>query len=106
MQLQDKNSNTLFKQFKNILTTGVFSLPAVLLALLLNLLDAMSYGIILFPTSSNAIPESATQAGISMFLASTFISQLVYTLGGSAFKGAVGSMMIEIMPFLHIMYVY
>lgn len=29
---------------------------------------------------------------------------MVYTLGGSAFKGAVGSMMIEVIPFLHIMF--
>ncbi|KND02916.1 uncharacterized protein SPPG_01997 [Spizellomyces punctatus DAOM BR117] len=79
------------------------ALPAVVLALILNLLDAMSYGIIIFPSSDEHMPDTAIQAGISMFLTSTLISQLVYTLGGSAFKGAVGSMMIEVMPFLHIM---
>ncbi|KAJ3203491.1 hypothetical protein HDU67_010150, partial [Dinochytrium kinnereticum] len=80
------------------------SLPAVVLGLILNLLDALSYGIIIFPTTSHSIPiHSATQSGISMFLASTVISQIVFALGGSAFKGANGSMMIEVMPFLHIM---
>ncbi|KAI8823013.1 sulfate transporter family-domain-containing protein [Fimicolochytrium jonesii] len=78
------------------------TMPAVVLALILNLLDAMSYGIIIFPSADGYIPDTAIQSGISMFLASTVISQLVYTLGGSAFKGAVGSMMIEVMPFLHI----
>ncbi|KAJ3151683.1 hypothetical protein HDU89_001731 [Geranomyces variabilis] len=80
----------------------VATLPAVLLALILNVLDAMSYGIIIFPAELAFIPETAVTSGISMFLASTVISQLVYTLGGSAFTGAVGSMMIEVMPFLHI----
>ncbi|KAI9106194.1 sulfate transporter family-domain-containing protein [Phlyctochytrium arcticum] len=84
------------------LTYTITLSPAVMLALILNLLDAMSYGIIIFPSGDENIPDTAQQAGISMFLASTVISQLVYTLGGSAFKGAVGSMMIEVMPFLHI----
>lgn len=78
------------------------SLPAVFLAVMLNLLDAMSYGIIIFPPSDVHMPASSVQGGISMFLASTLISQLIFSGGGSAFKGAVGSMMIEVMPFLHI----
>ncbi|KAJ3196507.1 hypothetical protein HK101_008690 [Irineochytrium annulatum] len=79
------------------------SLPAVVLGLILNLLDALSYGIIIFPNSGFSIPASATQAGISMFLASTVVCQVVFALGGSSFKGANGSMMIEVMPFLYIM---
>jgi SulP family sulfate permease len=34
--------------------------------------------------------------GVSMFFISTIASQLVYTLGGSGFAGANGSMMIEV----------
>ena len=34
---------------------------------------------------------------------STVISQLVYTFGGSAFPGATSSMIIEVIPFFHIM---
>jgi SulP family sulfate permease len=34
--------------------------------------------------------------GVSMFFISTIVSQLVYTLGGSGFAGANGSMMIEV----------
>jgi MFS superfamily sulfate permease-like transporter len=85
------------------MTTAFYSLPAVFLAVMLTLLDALSYGIIIFPHSDSHIPMTGPQAGISMFLVSTIISQLVFTFGGSAFKGAIGSMMIEVMPFLHIM---
>ncbi|RUS27491.1 sulfate transporter family protein [Jimgerdemannia flammicorona] len=76
-------------------------LPAVVLGLLLNLLDAISYGLITFPLN---IPIFATFGpdGISMFLVSCIASQLVYSLGGSVFKGGNGSMMIEVVPFLHI----
>lgn len=38
-----------------------------------------------------------------MFLASSAISQFVYSLGGSGFLGVNGSMMIEVMPFLHML---
>jgi SulP family sulfate permease len=34
--------------------------------------------------------------GVSMFFLSTIIAQLVFTLGGSGFAGANGSMMIEV----------
>jgi hypothetical protein len=78
------------------LYAGVSAIPAVILGLILNLLDALSYGIIIFPTSNELFPPSAAQAGISMFLASTIISQVVFALGGSGFKGANGSMMIEV----------
>jgi SulP family sulfate permease len=34
--------------------------------------------------------------GVSMFFVSAIVAQLVYTLGGSGFAGANGSMMIEV----------
>ncbi|VEU20204.1 DEKNAAC100926 [Brettanomyces naardenensis] len=39
--------------------------------------------------------------GLSMFYVSTIVSQLVYSLGGSAFKAGIGSEMIEVTPFFH-----
>jgi hypothetical protein len=51
------------------LALALKSLPAVILAVLLNMLDAMSYGVIIFPASSDIIPDTAAQSGISMFLA-------------------------------------
>ncbi|KAF9116263.1 hypothetical protein BGX27_003856 [Mortierella sp. AM989] len=77
-------------------------IPAVILGLLLNLLDAVSYGMIIFPLNISPF-QSLGPDGISMFFVSCIVSQLVYSLGGSAFKGANGSMMIEVVPFLHLM---
>ena len=68
-------------------------IPAVLLGLLLNILDALSYGMILFPLGQT-IFEKLGPDGISMFYVSCIISQLVYSLGGSVFKGGVGSEMV------------
>ena len=97
------SSSFLQRKLEKLIFPVMSAIPAVLLGLILNLLDALSYGIIIFPTSSDVFPASATQAGISMFLISTIISQISFSLGGSTFPGAVGSMMIEVMPFLHIM---
>ncbi|KAK2760810.1 hypothetical protein FQN54_002048 [Arachnomyces sp. PD_36] len=75
-------------------------LPAVLLGLLLNILDALSYGMILFPLG-NAVFADLGADGISIFYVSTIVAQLVFSLGGSIFKGGVGSEMIEVVPFFH-----
>ncbi|KAI9322467.1 sulfate transporter family-domain-containing protein [Dichotomocladium elegans] len=69
-------------------------LPAVILGLLLNLLDAISYGMITFPLN-NPIFASFGPDGISMFYVSCIVAQLVYSCGGSIFAGGNGSMMIE-----------
>lgn len=76
--------------------------PAVMLGLVLNLLDAVSYGMIIFPLG-NPIFRDFGPDGISMFLLSTVISQVVYAIY-SVFAGGNGNMMIEVMPFLHLMY--
>lgn len=71
--------------------------PAVFLGLLLNLLDALSYGIILFPLGEEAFKDLGPD-GVSMFYVSCIIAQLVYSTG-SIFRGGVGSEMIEVVPF-------
>ncbi|PGH08116.1 hypothetical protein AJ80_07910 [Polytolypa hystricis UAMH7299] len=75
-------------------------LPSVMLGLLLNILDALSYGMILFPLGEPIFAHLGAD-GISMFYVSTIISQLVFSCGGSIFKGGVGSEMIEVVPFFH-----
>ncbi|GMF07588.1 unnamed protein product [Ambrosiozyma monospora] len=75
-------------------------LPAVFLGTLLNILDALSYGMIMFPIGETVF-SSMGASGLSMFYVSTVISQLVYSLGASAFKSAIGSEMIEVTPFFH-----
>ncbi|KAM0486883.1 hypothetical protein ACHAPX_000148 [Trichoderma viride] len=62
----------------------VSCLPAVAVGLLLNILDALSYG----------------SAGISIYYVSTIVAQLVFSTG-SIFRGAVGSELIEVVPFFH-----
>jgi hypothetical protein len=49
---------------------------------------------ILFPLGQ-PIFEKLGSAGISMFYVSCIISQLVYSCGGSIFKGGVGSEMVR-----------
>lgn len=75
-------------------------IPAVFLGLLLNILDALSYGMILFPLG-NKIFNDLGSDGIAIFYVSTIISQLVYSCGGSIFRGGIGSEMIEVVPFFH-----
>ncbi|KAK6458915.1 sulfate transporter Sulfate/bicarbonate/oxalate exchanger SAT-1 and related transporter [Scheffersomyces xylosifermentans] len=77
-------------------------MPAVFLGTLLNILDGLSYGTIMFPISES-IFASLAPAGLSMFYMSCIVSQLVYSLGGSAFKSGIGSEMIEVTPFFHTM---
>ena len=77
-------------------------LPAVILGLLMNILDGVSYGMIMFPASYPIFSDFGGD-GVSMFFVTCVLSQLVYTLGGSIFKGGNGSMMIETVPFFHIL---
>lgn len=82
-----------------VLDRPISVLPAVFLGLLLNLLDALSYGIILFPLGVDAF-SSMGPDGVSMFYISCIVSQIVYSTG-SIFRGGVGSEMIEVVPFFH-----
>ncbi|KAJ2888776.1 hypothetical protein FB639_000404 [Coemansia asiatica] len=76
--------------------------PAVVLGLILNLLDGLSYGLIAFPVAEPAF-RGLGPVGFSMFMLSTAASQAVFSAGACAFRGANGSMLIEAIPFLHAM---
>ncbi|SCV06053.1 LANO_0H21066g1_1 [Lachancea nothofagi CBS 11611] len=80
----------------------VMYIPSVILGLLLNILDALSYGLIIFPITEPFFAHMGP-AGLSMFYVSCIISQVTYSSGFSAFRNAVGSEMIEITPFYHAM---
>lgn len=71
---------------------------AVLFAVFINLLDACTFGTILFP------PDLAAFApiGISSFLLSTAIVQFIFVLG-SDFRCGLGTGQAENLPFLHLM---
>ena len=77
-------------------------LPAVFLGTLLNILDGLSYGMIMFPTTESSF-SGLGPTGLSMFYVSCIVSQLIYSLGWSAFRAGVGSEMIEVTPFFHAM---
>ncbi|KAK0451278.1 sulfate transporter family-domain-containing protein [Desarmillaria tabescens] len=81
--------------------TSLKSIPAVILGSLLNILDGVSYGMIIFPASGVFDEYQMAPIGVSMFFLSTLTAQLTYTLGASQFPGANGSMMIEVVPFFH-----
>ncbi|KAI1082783.1 sulfate transporter family protein [Whalleya microplaca] len=87
--------------WENVVLDPIRCLPAVIVGLLLNILDALSYGMILFPLG-NPVFSSLGPAGISIFYVSTIISQLTYSFG-SIFRGGVGSELIEVVPFFHSM---
>ncbi|KAH9933958.1 sulfate transporter family-domain-containing protein [Epithele typhae] len=81
-------------------TDAAKALPAVVLGTLLNILDGISYGMIIFPAAG--VFADLGGSGVSMFFVSAIISQLVYSAGASGFAGANGSMMIEVVPFFHL----
>ena len=85
--------------FKNIIVKPASVMPSVFLGLLLNLLDALSYGIILFPLGEEVFSSMGAD-GVSMFYVSCITAQLTYS-SGSIFSGGVGSEMIEVVPFFH-----
>ncbi|KAL8948391.1 MAG: hypothetical protein Q9222_005418 [Ikaeria aurantiellina] len=91
------NSRDMLK--KGLLQPASY-VPSVILGLLLNILDALSYGMILFPLGEPVFAGLGVD-GISMFYVSCIVSQLVFSCGGSVFKGGVGSEMIEVVPFFH-----
>ncbi|ODQ66852.1 hypothetical protein NADFUDRAFT_23559 [Nadsonia fulvescens var. elongata DSM 6958] len=100
----EKKKNKINKQevLEKCIVEPLMNIPSVMVGLLLNILDGLSYGMILFPLSS-PIFSHLGPTGLSMFYVSCVISQLVFSLGGSGFKSAVGSEMIEVVPFFHTM---
>lgn len=71
---------------------AIRALPAVFLGVLLNALDAVSYGLIIFPSAGPF--KNFGAEGVAMFLISTIISQLTFSCGLSVFGGGNASMMI------------
>ncbi|KAG6014997.1 hypothetical protein E4U54_004463 [Claviceps lovelessii] len=85
--------------WNNVVVEPISCLPAVAVGLLLNILDALSYGMILFPLG-NQLFSHLGSAGISIYYVSTIVAQITFS-SGSIFRGAVGSELIEVVPFFH-----
>ncbi|KZV70927.1 hypothetical protein PENSPDRAFT_578682 [Peniophora sp. CONT] len=86
---------------KEVGRDAVRAIPAVILGTLLNVLDGVSYGMIIFPASGVFADLGAM--GVTMFFVTAIVSQLIYSAGASGFAGVNGSMMIEVVPFFHIL---
>ncbi|KAH3678355.1 hypothetical protein WICPIJ_008845 [Wickerhamomyces pijperi] len=102
--VKQSSMSVAFQEIKNDLTVpNVLSYtPAVVLGTLLNILDALSYGMIIFPISDAAF-SGLSNTGLSMFYVSCVISQVLFSMGWSQFKAGIGSEMIEVTPFFHSM---
>ena len=75
--------------------------PGLLIATVLNLFLSMSFGQAFFPSNWD-FPAAVPRAiGVQMFLFSTLVCQLVMTTV-SDFPTAMGMMMVENIPFMHI----
>ncbi|WFD34056.1 hypothetical protein MCUN1_000884 [Malassezia cuniculi] len=83
--------------------TRAFSVPAIILATLINIFDAASMGLLVFPTGSSEAFEGLQSQSIAIFLLSTIVCQLVFVLGGTNFPQAQGAMLIEVLPFMQTM---
>ena len=92
----------LFERLSSYSGEIVGYLPAAVLGLLLNILDALSYGMIIFPITEPVFSQLGP-TGLSMFYISTIISQTVFSSGWSSFPCGIGSEMIEVTPFFHTM---
>ena len=89
------------EKLQSAISSGLMGAPGLIIALVLNLFLSMSFGQAFFPTNWVFPPEVPRAIGVQMFLFSTFICQLVMT-AFSEFPTAMGMMMVENIPFMHI----
>lgn len=101
LQNADNTAETSQSDPQRLFTNCLVGTPGLIIALVLNLFLSMSFGQAFFPTSWNFPPEVPRAIGVQMFLFSTLISQIVMT-AMSDFPTAMGMMMVENIPFMHI----
>ncbi|KDO35699.1 hypothetical protein SPRG_00496 [Saprolegnia parasitica CBS 223.65] len=77
----------------------VKSLPSVLIAVLLNLMICIPFGLSFFPLEWDEMPAPRA-IGIQMFLLTTVLCQFIFA-ARSSFDCSVGMMMVENVPFMH-----
>ncbi|CAL9737529.1 hypothetical protein MOSE0_M02234 [Monosporozyma servazzii] len=98
----EEEHHSVFEKVSSFSYDIINQLPACILGLLLTILDALSYGMIIFPITEPLFAQMGP-SGISMFYISTIICQTVLSGGWSSFPYSIGSEMIEITPFFHTM---
>lgn len=75
-------------------------LPAIALGFILNLLDLVSTGMLIFPTGPQSGFIDVLPSGLAIYLTSIITGQLALTLGGSSFRGAFSSMLVGVLPLM------
>lgn len=75
--------------------------PPLFLGVIVNFLNAVSYGMIIFPTHIPIFKDFGPD-GVAMFLVSTIVSQFVLASGGTGFACGAGGFMLEVVPFLYL----
>eukprot|EP00457_Paulinella_chromatophora_P001870 gb/GEZN01001872.1/.p1 GENE.gb/GEZN01001872.1/~~gb/GEZN01001872.1/.p1 ORF type:complete len:875 (+),score=80.42 gb/GEZN01001872.1/:73-2697(+) len=83
----------------NRLVRALKQVPSLLIAVTLNLMLCVPFGLAFFPARWTAFPVSRS-VGIQMWLFSTIVCQVVMSLQ-SSFPFAAGMMMVENIPFMH-----
>lgn len=78
---------------------AVQAVPSIVIAVALNLMVCVPFGLSFFPVEWTDIPVPRA-LGIQMFLLSSAICQFVL-VAYSSFDGAIGMMMVENVPFMH-----
>jgi SulP family sulfate permease len=94
-------SDGLIDKMRGVASHCMVGTPGLIIALVLNLFLSMSFGQAFFPTSWQFPVGIPRAIGVQMFLFSTLVSQLVMT-AMSEFPTAMGMMMVENIPFMHI----
>uniref|UniRef100_A0A7S1EYS6 Sulfate transporter n=1 Tax=Noctiluca scintillans TaxID=2966 RepID=A0A7S1EYS6_NOCSC len=77
----------------------LLGIPAVFIGVTLNAMLSVPFGLAFFPVGWDHFPAPRAM-GIQMFLFSTVVCQLVFTVK-SSFRPAMGMMMVENIPFMH-----
>jgi SulP family sulfate permease len=107
-----ETEKTSSSNFKSTLTSILGQVPSIALIVMFHLMIGIPFGVSYFPISWSSHVDEATDSegpfplpgkealGIRMFLFSTIIGQLVFTLT-SKFPNPIGLQMVENVPFCH-----
>ena len=72
---------------------------AIILGAVMNILDASSIGLLVFPADGTMFHGLESQS-IAMFLAATVLNEMVFVCGGTNFVQSQGEMLVEVLPFM------
>lgn len=96
---RSRSSAEFEPEWRRLAVEAAQAAPCVLIAVVLNLMICVPFGLSFFPVEWTDIPVPRA-LGIQMFLLTTAICQFVF-VARSSFDGAIGMMMVENVPFMH-----